>query len=123
MEQNRTLQSWPLVSLRSHKTVACDQQIIRTLDAEHLHAHQDRCDDNSMHTVHADRVDALEPGESVSAFVHKAYVRTQTGNSASRFNAPKDILPGQMLVLDRNGGLAVNPRSTKLLERCRRQAR
>jgi hypothetical protein len=45
-----------------------------------------------MDTVDADRVDALEPGQG-ALFVHKACVPAQTGNRASRSNAPKDILP------------------------------
>ena len=80
---------------------------------------QDRCDYDSMYTVDADRVDALASAGRFRVRPQSC-VPAQTGNGASRFNAPKDILPAQMLVLNRNRGLAVNPRSTKLLERYRR---
>jgi hypothetical protein len=52
-----------------------NEQIVRPLDPKHLHSDQYGRDNDRVHTIYANAVHALQPGQCVAFFIHEARVR------------------------------------------------
>jgi hypothetical protein len=52
-----------------------NEQIIRPLNPKHLHSDQYGRDHDRVHTIYANAVHTLQPGQCVTPFIHEARVR------------------------------------------------
>jgi hypothetical protein len=85
-----------------------NEQIICPANRNHLYSNQNGSDYDGMHTIDADRVHTVKPAEWTPVFVCEARVRAQLGNSSSGFDPAKDVSLGQVLMLYRDGRLAID---------------
>jgi hypothetical protein len=97
-----------------------NEQVISALDSQHLDTDQDRRDQDGMHAIDGDAVNPLQPAERGSMLIHKTRISTEIGHSATGFDAAKNVALCEVLMLDRDRGLAVNPRTSQALQGERR---
>jgi hypothetical protein len=74
-----------------------------------------------VHAVHADTVDALKPTQRLPSFACEARISPEIGNCTAGFDPTKNILLGQILMLNRNRRLAINAGAPKMLKHDGRQ--
>ena len=98
-----------------------NEQVIRALHPQHFDTHQDRRDHDGMHAIDADAVNPLQPAERGSVLIHKARISSEIGHGAAGFDTAKDVALCQVLVLNRDRGLAVVSCPSQLLQ-CERRA-
>jgi hypothetical protein len=60
-----------------------NEQIVRPLDPKHLQSNQYGRDHDRVHTVYANAVHALQPGQCVTLFINVARVRAYLGDRAA----------------------------------------
>jgi ABC-type microcin C transport system duplicated ATPase subunit YejF len=77
-----------------------DEQIVSAHYSKHLESNQHRRYRDCMHAVYADTVDALKPRQSLPSLIYETRISAEIGNGTARFDSTKDVLLGQVLMLN-----------------------
>jgi hypothetical protein len=75
-----------------------------------------------MHAIDADAVNSLQPAEGGSVLIYKTRISSEIRHSAAGLDTAENVTLCQVLVLNRDRGLAVDSRSSQVLQGERRQA-
>jgi hypothetical protein len=100
MKNDGTFQTRSLSGSGPLQAVPRYQDVVGSLDPQHLDPNQHRCNDDGMHPIDAHRVHALKPRQPASLLICEAAVGAQVCYGSARFNPAENVPLGQMLVLN-----------------------
>src|ERR1700735_5372270 len=99
---------WPLPGFNRDGLVARDAQLVCPRDREHLDPRQHGRDDYCMRPVDCERIERLQPLESLAILSCEAYVVANVFGGSSRFHTAYDVSFRSALMLQAQLRLAVD---------------
>src|SRR5579864_6917296 len=76
------------------------QDVVGSLNPQHLDPNQHRRNYDGMHAVDTPSVHPLQPRQFVSVIIGEAGIGAQVGHSSAGLHPAENVPPGQMLVLN-----------------------
>src|SRR5271154_260205 len=99
---------WPLPGLNCDGLVACDAEFVRPRDSEHFDPRQHGRDDDGMRPVDRQRIERLQPRESIPALPGEGNVIPDFFTGSAGFHPAYDVSFDSSLVFQAQLGLSVD---------------
>ena len=107
-KQNLSFELWAAPVVRCTKPVRGDQQFIRPVFSQHIDPDELRSNDHRMQPVDRDCLNRMKALEFLPIPIRKCHVAAKISCRSSRLQATQDVMLGQCLVFDADGGVGIN---------------